>query len=160
MKIGELALAAKTQAETIRYYERERLLPQAPRSGGNYRIYGPEHLERLAFIRHCRSLDMTLDEIRRLLRFKDAPEDNCAEVNMLLDDHIGHVASRIRELKQLEKQLKLLREQCGEAQNAGRCGILSELSHAAASEPLTGVRPHVQGVHVRGVLRASAKRPS
>ena len=49
MKIGELALAAQTQVETIRYYEREGLLPQAPRSEGNYRIYGPEHVERLAF---------------------------------------------------------------------------------------------------------------
>jgi hypothetical protein len=47
MKIGELALAAQTQVETIRYYEREGLLPQAPRSEGNYRIYGPEHVERL-----------------------------------------------------------------------------------------------------------------
>jgi len=98
MKIGELALAAQTQVETIRYYEREGLLPQAPRSEGNYRIYGPEHVERLAFVRHCRSLDMTLDEIRVLLRFKDEPQAECGEVNALLDEHIGHVATRIREL--------------------------------------------------------------
>ena len=97
MKIGELASAAKTQVETIRYYEREGLLPQAPRSDGNYRIYGPQHVERLAFVRHCRSLDMTLDEIRVLLRYKDAPQAECGEVNALLDEQIGHVTQRIRE---------------------------------------------------------------
>jgi Cd(II)/Pb(II)-responsive transcriptional regulator len=150
MKIGELAVATQTQVETIRYYEREGLLPQAPRSEGNYRIYGPEHVERLAFVRHCRSLDMTLDEIRVLLRFKDAPQAECGEVNALLDEHIGHVATRIRELRQLEKQLKALRE-------AAHCGILNELVQASSAPSgsalvkVTG--QHVQGSHVRGVRR-------
>ena len=58
MKIGELATLTRTQVETIRYYEREGLLPAAPRSDGNYRIYGPEHAERLAFIRQCRALSI------------------------------------------------------------------------------------------------------
>ena len=73
MKIGELAKATGTQTETIRYYEREQLLPTAKRTESNYRVYDGSHVERLAFIRHCRSLDMTLDEIRVLLHFKDAP---------------------------------------------------------------------------------------
>jgi len=128
MKIGELARAARAQVETIRYYEREGLLPPAPRSDGNYRIYGPVHVERLAFIRHCRSLDMTLGEIRVLLRFKDAPQAECGEVNALLDEHIGHVAKRIRELRQLERQLKALRGQCRTPRDAAHCGILNELS--------------------------------
>lgn len=67
MKIGELAKATDTQVETIRYYEREELLPEPSRTDANYRIYGKPHVERLVFIRHCRSLDMTLDEIRKLL---------------------------------------------------------------------------------------------
>ena len=57
MKIGELAEAASTQVETIRYDERAGLLPAAPRSDANYRIYGPQHVERLTFIRRGRSLD-------------------------------------------------------------------------------------------------------
>lgn len=73
MRIGELAKATDTQVETIRYYEREALLPQPGRTEGNYRVYGPEHVERLSFIRYCRSLDMALDEIRALLRMKDSP---------------------------------------------------------------------------------------
>ena len=69
MKIGALAETTGTSVETIRYYEREGLLPAAPRADNNYRLYTRVHAERLAFIRHCRNLDMTLDEIRALLRF-------------------------------------------------------------------------------------------
>jgi Cd(II)/Pb(II)-responsive transcriptional regulator len=155
MKIGELALAAQTQVETIRYYEREGLLPQAARSEGNYRIYGAEQAERLAFIRHCRSLDMTLDEIRALLRFKDQPQADCGAVDALLDEHIGHVAARIRDLRKLEKQLKLLRAQCCGAQDAAHCGILGELTQASASGA-TPSHAHVEGTH--GVRRGSAAR--
>jgi Cd(II)/Pb(II)-responsive transcriptional regulator len=146
MKIGELATATNTPVETIRYYERESLLPKTARSGSNYRIYGDAHIERLSFIRHCRRLDMTLAEIRTLLSFKDAPTENCGEVNALLDEHIGHVAARIRELRTLEKQLKHLREQCRHEQAAIHCGILNELS-----QPLCDATPesvgHVPGTH-------------
>lgn len=78
MKIGELARLAGSNAETIRYYEREGLLPKASRSESNYRIYTDAHLERLTFIRHCRNLDMTLGEIRTLLHFKASPEETRA----------------------------------------------------------------------------------
>jgi Cd(II)/Pb(II)-responsive transcriptional regulator len=128
MKIGDLSKLTQTQVETIRYYEREGLLPEPNRTEGNYRIYGDSHAERLAFIRNCRSLNMTLDEIRQLLRFKDDPASDCGDVNALLDAHIGHVADRIRELRSLEKQLKSLRERCCETQTAANCGILCELS--------------------------------
>lgn len=146
MKIGELASATGTPVETIRFYERERLLPEAARTESNYRIYGAAHEERLHFIRRCRSLDMALDEIRILLRFREAPGEDCGRVNALLDDHVGHVAARIRELKDLEKQLHALRAQCREVQGAADCGILKELSGGAA--PVKGKRGrHVPGTH-------------
>ena len=110
MKIGELSRAAATPVETIRYYEREGLLPEPPRTENNYRVYGQDQLERLAFIRHCRTLDMTLDEIRVLLRFKDAPTEDCGAVNRLLDEHLGHVEARIHELRTLRRQLLNLKE--------------------------------------------------
>jgi len=146
MKIGELALATATPAETIRFYEREELLAAPPRTEGNYRIYGREHVERLTFIRHCRSLDMALDEIRRLLQFKDSPQDDCMGVNALLDEHITHVNQRIRELRVLEKQLKLLRDQCPEAQEASECGILKGLSGPLLDTDPSRAR-HVRGAH-------------
>ena len=76
---------------------------------------------------------MTLGEIRTLLHFEDTPNDNCDEVNLLLDAHIGHVVTRIRELRGLEKELKLLRYQCASAQAGSACGILSGLYKAAAA---------------------------
>lgn len=127
LKIGELAKRTDLLVETIRYYEREGLLPDPPRSDGNYRLYSDTHLERLQFIRHCRSLDMTLEEIRNLLRFRDAPARNCGEVNALLDEHIQHVGKRIRELKLLQKKLRGLRNLCQQEQAAKDCGILQSL---------------------------------
>ena len=63
MKIGELATVTGTAIETIRFYEREKLLKVPLRTGANYRVYQTADADRLAFIRHCRSLDMTLDEV-------------------------------------------------------------------------------------------------
>jgi Cd(II)/Pb(II)-responsive transcriptional regulator len=131
MKIGQLAAATGTQVETIRYYEREGLLPIPARTQGNYRSYDQSHMQRLGFIRHCRCLDMTLDEIRVLLHYKDAPAESCGEVDQLLDQHIGHVVSRIKELKALEKELRALRANCSANQSAADCGILDELEKAA-----------------------------
>jgi len=150
MRIGELARATDTKIETIRYYERKGLLAAPARTDGNFRIYADAHVERLSFIRHCRSLDMTLKEIRALLRFKDAPAENCGDVNVLLDAHIGHVAARIRELRALELQLKSLRERCLQAQDAAHCGILNELSQTSRGGKTKG-SGHVRGVH--GVIR-------
>jgi Cd(II)/Pb(II)-responsive transcriptional regulator len=150
MKIGELARHTGTQVETIRYYEREGLLPEPARTDGNYRIYGATHADRLRFIRNCRSLDMTLDEIRLLLCFKDSPAENCGGVNDLLDEHIGHVASRIRELHQLEQQLKSLRELCQDASDAGSCGILNQLTQSDTSKPRALAISHVSKAHSTG----------
>lgn len=149
MKIGELAKSTATQIETIRYYERVGLLPAPARTEGNYRLYDATHVERLSFIRHCRSLDMTLDEIRVLLRFKDGPAEDCSEVNALLDEHIGHVAQRVRELCALETELRSLRALCRESQEAEHCGILNELSETARHRHGTTAQAatHVAGVH-------------
>ena len=148
MRIGALADTTGTAVETIRYYEREGLLPAAVRSDNNYRLYTRAHAERLAFIRQCRNLDMTLHEIRGLLRFKDAPQQDCGEVDALLDAHIEHVATRIGELRTLQKDLKLLRARCGaQAQKPDQCGILSGLDSAAAGSTAKPSRRLVKGVH-------------
>ena len=149
MRIGELAKATDTQVETIRYYEREALLPLTERTDGNYRVYGSEHVERLMFIRYCRGLDMTLDEIRALLRMKDAPPQDCSDINALIDEHIKHVAVRIRELKSLQRQLVELRSGCTGVGSVKECGVLSGMAEASkgASSVLKRGTRHVQGAH-------------
>lgn len=155
MKIGELALATHTPVETIRFYEREGLLLPPQRTAANYRIYGDSHVQRLVFIRRCRSLDMALDEIRALLRFRDDPTAHCDEVNAVLDEHIGHVQSRTRELLALERQLQDLRASC-HAQPGDACGILhaltqydSPLDSTSAAPSGSGHARHLGGVHGR-----------
>ena len=127
MKIGELARRADCQVETVRYYEREGLLPPPARSEGNYRLYDAIHLERLSFIRHCRSLGMGLAEVRVLLGFRDAAGANCSGVDALLDEHIAQVGARIAKLKALETQLIKLRRACSGVSATTECGILNEL---------------------------------
>jgi hypothetical protein len=92
---------------------------------------------------------MTLDEIRVLLRFKDAPEADCAEVNALLDEHIGHVATRIAELGQLQQQLQALRQQCMGEHAASDCGILQGLAQPTVVQGAGQAGAHPQGPHGR-----------
>lgn len=149
MKIGDLATRTGTQVETIRYYEREGLLPEPARTAANYRIYDDMHVERLAFIRRCRSLDMALDEIRVLLGLKDSPSESCDEANRVLDEHLGHVMQRIEELLALKTQLLSLRSQCSEANIAADCGILKELSHGDGPTLKQTVPQHLDATHGR-----------
>ena len=151
LKIGELAMRTSCPVETIRYYEHEGLLPAPVRSAGNYRLYGKAHVERLSFVRHCRSLDMTLNEIRTLLRFRDSPHENCDGANQLLDQHIGHVSARIADLNILSRQLKALRRQCVEAKAAKDCGILNNLGQIETGTPSLSRESsgHVNGTHAR-----------
>lgn len=151
MQIGELAALTSTQVVTIRYYEREGLLPEPARNEGNYRIYDKPHVERLMFIRRCRTLDMDLDEIRTLLRFKDEPEEDCGDVDALLDEHIEHVSNRIKELRRLEKDLRALRSMCGQPGSADECGIIRGLSDGKATKAVTPTSHvgHVHGIRMK-----------
>lgn len=128
MKIGELAQVAQCTVETVRYYEKAGLLPEPARTQGNFRIYGPEHIERLRFIRNCRALDMSQQEIHTLLELADRPADGCGAINHVFDQHIAHVNERIRELTHLKQQLRELRERCASEQAVDSCGILQGLA--------------------------------
>ena len=135
MKIGELAARTDCAVETIRYYEREGLLPVPRRSAGNYRQYGETHLERLVFIRNCRVLDMTLQEIKQLLTLREQPRASCGGVNKLIDEHIEHVGQRIAALTQLQQQLVELRRRCQSPHAMDTCGIIQQLGTSGAVQP-------------------------
>ena len=128
MKIGELARVAQCTVETVRYYEKAGLLAAPARTAANYRSYGSVHVDRLRFIRKCRALDMTHEEIRALLELMDQPAGDCGGVNQLLDEHIAHVQVRIAELSQLKQQLSKLRQRCQSQKTMDACGILEGLA--------------------------------
>jgi Cd(II)/Pb(II)-responsive transcriptional regulator len=146
MKIGELAKQTDCQVETVRYYEREGLLPPPARSDGNYRVYTQAHVERLTFIRNCRSLDMTLEEIRSLLSLRDSPQDQCESVNLLIDEHIQHVNARVASLQALQTQLLELRQSCTEG-TLKQCGILQQLEVSGGVVTSESEHSHVGRSH-------------
>lgn len=133
MKIGELARTAGVDVETIRYYERIKLMPVPKRQRNGYRAYSERHVEQLAFIRHCRALDMRLPDIRRLLDFIAQPADRIW-VDRALNVYLDRQRARLRSLRALEKQLTALRAQCALANRRRGCGIHHELVAAARAE--------------------------
>ncbi len=142
-RIGELARHLTVAIETIRYYEKEGLLPLPARSEGNYRLYGEVERQRLEFVLHCRALDMTLQEVRQLLSLRDALDQGCAEVNAVLDAHIGHVSERLRTLRHLKAELKAIRARCKVPSTSKDCGILRELAASKGNRERRPTNTHV-----------------
>lgn len=134
MRIGELGQATGVDIETIRHYEKIGLLSSPARDPNGYRNYDATHVERLAFIRHCRALDMPLAEVKRLLDFVAHPEADCGDINRLIDEQLARVRARLQSMQALEKQLAELRMQCEAGHVATECGILQELVAAAHGE--------------------------
>ena len=133
MQIKELSQATGVDVETIRFYEKQGLLPTPARRENGYRVYEAVHLERLAFIRHCRALDMPLLDVKRLLGLVEASEENLGEVDVLVDQQLVRVRARLKSMRALEKQLLQLRARCSGTHD-GHCGILDELVSAAHGE--------------------------
>ena len=128
VKIGKLAELAGCQVVTIRYYEKEGLLAKPARSGAGYRLYAADDVERLKFIRHCRSHGMTLNEIKALLKMRETPDRDCSEVNELVDRHIAEIEDQIQSLKRLKDHLVQLRKKCPHGGIMSACGIMRGLN--------------------------------
>lgn len=127
LKIGDLAARAGCQVVTVRYYEKEGLLPHPERTDANYRLYDETAVERLRFIRHCRQHGMNLSEIRDLLAFKDNPTVNCDWINSLVETHLAAVDEQIASLQHLKRHLQTLLRKCSGGKKA-ECGILESLN--------------------------------
>lgn len=132
-RIGEAARRSGVSAANIRYYEKEGLLAPQGRSDNSYRFYSEADLHRLRFIRLCRAMDMSLDEVRTLLALDGARKADCVAARDTLDTHLGHVRERLAELQALEHELEHLRGQCDGTDSY--CHIIEAL-HAQADEAL------------------------
>ena len=134
MQIKDLAQSTGISIETIRFYERKGLLLAPPRRENGYRKYDKNHLERLAFIRHCRSLDMSLENISSLLLCLDEPVPCGVNVDSLINEHLSRVRAQLKSMKTLEKQLLQLQSRCNGKHNVEGCGVLNNLVAAAHGE--------------------------
>ena len=123
----------------IRFYEKEKLLRPAFRGDNSYRMYSENDVHQLRFIRACRSLDMSLDEVRTLLGLDLNNRPDCAIARDALDAHMVHVRERLAELKALEKDLKALRGRCDGLDTT--CHIIEALHERADSLPKAAGKP-------------------
>ena len=132
-QISQAAALSGITTANIRFYEKEKLLSPQVRGDNSYRMYSDSNLHQLRFIRACRSLDMSLDEVRTLLGLNLNNKADCAKARTALDDHLGHVRTRLLELKALEKDLKALRGRCDGLDTT--CHIIEALHARADSLP-------------------------
>ncbi|WP_431470161.1 MerR family transcriptional regulator [Sphingosinithalassobacter sp. LHW66-3] len=126
MRIGELARATGTKAETIRYYEREGILPTADRTDSNYRDYSQNHLAALTFVRRARELGFSMAQVRELLALSDHDDKPCENVDQLVQQQLSEVDSKIADLTALREELGQMLQSC-EADRIGDCRIVESL---------------------------------
>lgn len=128
MNIGELARQAGVPIDTVRYYERQQLLPTARRSAGGYRVFSETDLTRLQFIRRAKALGFSLDEIADLLRFSDQRGQDMAQIRGSAVNKLTDIEQRINELQRMHSALKQLVDACPGHGDQQQCPILTALT--------------------------------
>jgi MerR family mercuric resistance operon transcriptional regulator len=128
------ALAARTgcNVETIRYYERIRLLPVPARSVGGHRLYSAMDARRLSFIRRARALGFGLEEVRALLRLAADDDRRCADVRRLASAHLDIVCSKIADLERVKRALEQTITRCPDGTRSD-CPIIAALADEPAN---------------------------
>jgi len=130
--IGELSRQTGVHIETIRYYERIKMLPAPPRTDGGRRSYDRNHIGRLAFIRKARDMGFTLEEIRALLELGGPARASCAEVREIASQHLENVRAKLADLAKLETILAETVDQCS-GNLTPTCPVLDILDSGYAS---------------------------
>jgi DNA-binding transcriptional MerR regulator len=126
--IGELSKATGVRVVTIRYYEQVKLLPSPPRTERNYRIYRLEHLRRLQFVRRCRDLGFTLNQLRDLLRLSAQSRRRCSDIDRITGNHLKEIEAKIADLRRLAAELRRIKNGCPGRGRIADCRILAALS--------------------------------
>ncbi len=124
--IGKVARKTGCNIETIRYYEKESLLPQPGRTEGGHRLYTIAMVERLVFIRRCRELGFSMAEIRGLLSVVDGEQVSCERVKQIAEIHLHDIRTKIADLRKMERTLRDLSNQCS-GKDVPECPIIDVL---------------------------------
>ena len=126
-QIGELAARGGVTPDTLRYYERLGLLPEAPRTDGGFRLYSEAALDRLRFIKQAQALGFSLKEIRELLALRVDPRTSCADVRRRAEAKIADIDEKLRALRAMKKALVRLAAACAGRGPVSACPILESL---------------------------------
>jgi MerR family mercuric resistance operon transcriptional regulator len=124
--IGELSEQTGVNTETIRYYERIKIIPAPPRTAGGRRVYDSNHLRILAFVRRARELGFSLEEVRALIRLGGPANASCRQVRDIATHHLDDIRTKIADLRKLERLLAKTVARCT-GTTAPDCPILDIL---------------------------------
>lgn len=132
LRIGEVAERAGVSIDTVRYYERRRLLPVAPRTAAGYRVFTPDAIEQLLFIKQAQELGFSLDEIGTLLTTGGI--NDCRRVHDLLQIKLSELDTRLKSMREFRRKLSHYLAECEEElkKHGGNaeCPVVVEISHA------------------------------
>ena len=128
MKIGELAQRSGVGIDTVRYYEREGLLPKAPRLASGYRVYTQQDVKRLRFVRRAKALGFTLPEIRELFALSYQRDDDMAAMKAAATEKLADVHTKLAELNRIREGLETLVASCPGHGTLDQCPILNALA--------------------------------
>ena len=128
LTIGNFAKSTGVGVETVRFYEREKLIPKPPRTKSGYRQYPEDAVERVRFIRLAKELGFTLAEIRQLLALRVKPRGNCEAVKRRAQAKIVEMEEKINQLQRIRSVLGKLARACDERIDTGSCPILESLT--------------------------------
>jgi len=140
LTIGKLAGSCGVSRDTVRFYERERLLPPAPRTASGYRLYGEDEARRVRFIRRAQSMGLTLEDIRELLRVQrvNTPEQ-CRRVGARLRARIQTVDEKIEQLRAFREELVRNLKRCERAEaEESCCPVVLDLAGNGGKEKAEG----------------------
>jgi MerR family mercuric resistance operon transcriptional regulator len=126
LAIGRLSKLSGVNIETIRYYERIRMLPAPPRTPSGRRVYDSTHLRTLAFIRRGRELGFSIADIRALMRLGGPEKATCREVREIAAHHLEDIRAKLDDLRKLERLLARTVAQCS-GKSAPDCPVLDIL---------------------------------
>ena len=127
LKIGEVAERGGVNLQTIRYYEREKLLPDPPRLASGYRVYPDQTVRRVRFIKRAQEIGFTLAEIRELLAIRIDSGRDSAEVRALANAKINDIEEKIQTLHRIKEALGRITERCSGCGPASECPILESI---------------------------------
>lgn len=132
--ISEVAKKAHLSTDTVRFYEKRGFIKPNFRANNQYRYFDDEALKRLLFIKRCRDLDISLKEIETLIELEQNPDQNCEAVNEIIDLHLEHITSKMKELEAFKNQLSELRHSCNTPTTVDHCQILKTLEQTDSEE--------------------------
>ena len=132
LTIGQVAAGAGVGLETVRFYEREGLIPRPPRTPAGYRQYSTAAVERLRFIQRAKELGFSLRETQELLALRDGGAASAADVRVRAAEKVGDISARIRDLEAMRASLTALMSTCSGRGSVDGCPILVALTRDEA----------------------------